>query len=66
MADFYYEIFETIENPEIIFKGNTGELIAVSRKDIITGKFFVAIYREVSNEDGYVITAFTSKKQLLF
>lgn len=30
MADYYYEILETIENPRMIYAGNSGELIALS------------------------------------
>ena len=28
-ADYYYEIFEVIESPQIIYAGNNGDLIAV-------------------------------------
>ena len=30
VADFYYEILETIENPRIILQGNFDSLIALS------------------------------------
>jgi hypothetical protein len=66
MADFYYEIFETIENPVIIYYGNSGELIALSKEHQPSGKFFVVVYREVNNNDGFVITAFLSNKQPFF
>ena len=32
IADYYYEILETIENPQIIFEGNYNSLIAISQK----------------------------------
>jgi hypothetical protein len=66
IADFYFEILETVENPKIIYEGNVGGLIAVSFKFENTGKFIVVIYKEVSREDGFVITAFLSNKELKF
>jgi hypothetical protein len=62
MADYFYEIFETIENPNIIYEGNYGGLIAVSGKFIEINKFIIVIYKELSNEDGFVITAYCSNK----
>jgi len=35
-------------------------LIAV--KEIETGKFMVVVYKEISREDGFVITAFLTKR----
>jgi len=46
---------ETINNPEEIIEGNKGELIAIQK---FNNKYIVVIYREVTNEDGFVITAF--------
>jgi hypothetical protein len=63
MADFYYEIFETIENPIIIYRGNSGELIALSKEHQPSGKFFVVVYKEMNSNDGFVITAYLSNKQ---
>ncbi|MDP2335645.1 MAG: hypothetical protein Q8N05_04175 [Bacteroidota bacterium] len=66
VADFYYEILETIENPKIIYEGNEGGLIAVSFRFENTGKFIVVIYKEISLEDGFVITSFLSSKEQKF
>jgi hypothetical protein len=66
IADFYFEILETVENPKIIYEGNLGGLIAVSFKFENTGKFIVVIYKEISFEDGFVITAFLSNKEQKF
>ena len=60
IADYYYEIFETIENPESIFEGNANELIAI--KKISKGMFLLVVYREINKKDGFVITAFISNK----
>ncbi len=48
MAGYYFEILETIENPEVIYKGREGEFIAV--KAIEEGKYIVVIYKETSKK----------------
>ena len=62
MADCFYEILETIENPVIIYKGNFDEQIAVSNRLIDVEKFIVVVYKEVNASDGFVITAYYSNK----
>ncbi|MHB8120331.1 MAG: hypothetical protein ACYDHX_16695 [Methanothrix sp.] len=64
MAGYYSEVLETIEDPDAVYEGNLGELLAV--KEIQTDKYIVVVYKEVSEEDGFLITAFLSsrKKQL--
>ena len=66
MADFYYEIFETIENPIIVYNGNSGELIALSKQYQPSGKFFFVVYKEIKSNDGFVTTAYLSNKQTFF
>jgi len=61
MAGYYFEILETIENPEVIYKGREEEFIAV--KAIEEGKYIVVIYKETSKEDGFVITSFLTKRK---
>ncbi len=61
MAGYYFEVLETIEEPEAIYKGKTGELLAV--RSIEEGKYIVVVYRELSKEDGFVITAFLTKQK---
>jgi prolyl oligopeptidase PreP (S9A serine peptidase family) len=61
MAGYYYDAIETISSPEAVYAGKSGECIAL--KTLSTDKSIVVIYKEVSSEDGFVITAFiTSKK----
>ena len=60
IAGYYYEVLETISAPKEIFKGNSGELLAV--KEIESGKFIVAIYKEDSDIDGFLITSFFTRK----
>lgn len=64
MADYYYEILETVENPEIIYEGNYGGLIAISNN--FGNKFIIVIYKEISDADGFIITAYCSNKIQVF
>ncbi|MFN2395884.1 MAG: hypothetical protein ABR597_09375 [Bacteroidales bacterium] len=63
IAPYYDSILETIENPNIIYKGSESENIAT--KQIIYNEkpfFIVVVYKEVSDKDGFVITAFLTNK----
>jgi hypothetical protein len=64
MAGYYSEVLETLEDPDAIYEGGSGELLAA--KEIQTDKYIVVVYTEISKKDGFVITAFLSsrKKQL--
>ena len=56
MASYYHEVVETIESPEFVVRGNRGALKAT--RNIGKRKWLVVIYREVSRDDGFVITAY--------
>ncbi len=60
MAGYLYDVLETVQEPLAVFEGNEGELLAA--REIETGKFIVAVYRETSTEDGFIITAFLTKR----
>ena len=60
MAGYYFEILETIENPDSIWRGRAQELIAA--RNINAGKYLVFIYKEVTKKDGFVLTAFTTRR----
>ena len=64
MAGYYFEVLETVEFPEAIYQGRVGECIAI--KEIEPGKYIVVIYKEINKEDGFIVTAFLTrrKKQL--
>ena len=61
IAGYYYDVLETITEPDYIYKGIGEELLAV--KEIIPQKYLVVIYREVDLNDGFVITAFLTKRK---
>lgn len=60
VAGYYDEVLETIENPEIILRGYKGSLIAA--KNYGHKRYLMVIYREITRNDGFIITAYFSKK----
>ena len=60
MLRIYDEILETIEDPDIVVRGYRGALIA--HKGIGRTRYLAVVYKEISKQDGFVISAyFTSK-----
>jgi len=60
LAGHYDDVLATVEDPDWILRGHRGSLIAVRGSG--RGHYLAVIYRQVSWEDGFVITAyFTSK-----
>jgi hypothetical protein len=61
MAGYYSEVQETLEDPDAIYEGGSGELLAA--KEIHSDKYIVVVYKEISEKDGFVITAFLSSRR---
>ena len=59
LAGMRLEVLETIANPFRILEGGDGELLAV--REIEKDKFLVVVYRELNN-DGFIITAFLTRR----
>jgi len=55
-------VLETVEEPETIQQGDYGEVLAIRfyRETPLTNKFLVVAYKEVSADDGFIITAYFS------
>lgn len=63
LAGYYDEVLNTIEEPDYIIKGYKGAFVAL--KEVKKDKFLTVIYKEISKEDGFVVTSyFTSKIKL--
>lgn len=60
MAGYYYTVLECVEEPDLIFRGGCDELIAV--KEIEGGKYLAAVYKEIDESDGFIITAFLTRR----
>ncbi|TRU33660.1 MAG: hypothetical protein EWV50_09555 [Microcystis aeruginosa Ma_MB_F_20061100_S20] len=59
LISYQAEILATIRYPEKILVGNHQELLAV--KQIVSGKYLIVIYRELS-EGGFIITAYLTRR----
>jgi hypothetical protein len=66
MAEFYYEILETIEMPDIIYEGNNNANIAIKKLKGVKKIFIVVVYKELNNTDGFIITAYLTKRLQTF
>ncbi len=60
MAGYLYDVLETIQEPMAAFEGKTGESLAA--REIEPEKYIVAVYREVDKKDGFIITAFITRR----
>lgn len=57
-------VLEAITNPEVMQEGDFGELLAVKyyKSTPLTSKFLVAVYKEVNDSDGFVVTAYFTNR----
>jgi hypothetical protein len=55
LAGHYHDVLEAVRNPDAIYDGGTGELLAATSFE---ARYLIVAYREVSPGDGFVITAF--------
>lgn len=53
-------VLEAVSDPERVLTGGAGELLAVRTHE--PGKWLVVAYREVGDDDGFVITAFLTRR----
>lgn len=62
----YKKVLNIVKNPDAILKGDFEELLAV-RKRSSKNPWIVVVYKEISQEDGFVITAYlTTDSRWLF
>ena len=61
MAGYYFEL-ETVQEPQAVYGGKAGECLAV--REVEQGKYIVVVYREVGASDGFIITAFLTKRKV--
>ena len=61
MAGYYFEVLEAVEEPEAVYEGRAGECIAA--REVEKGKYIVVVYRELGKVDGFVITAFLTRRR---
>ena len=63
LAGYYGEVLGVVESPDYIIKGYKHALIAL--KKVEENRFLAVVYKELDENDGFIITAyFTSKIKL--
>jgi hypothetical protein len=60
LAGYYDTVLDAVEDPDIILPGYGGALIAV--KELARRRHLAVVYRELSKNDGFVITAYITSK----
>jgi hypothetical protein len=57
-------VLETLAEPDMIQQGDFAEVLAVRSypETPLTRKFLVVVYREVSHEDGFILTAYLTSR----
>jgi hypothetical protein len=56
LASYYWDVLETVEEPDAVVRGNKGTLKAI--KNFGKSKWLVVVYREIRKKDGFIITAY--------
>jgi len=59
LAGYYDDVLLTVEEPDYVVEGYKGAFVAL--REVEAGKFLAVVYREFEY-DGFVITAYFSKK----
>ncbi len=67
VANYFFEILETVENPEIVYFGNSGELLAIKKLVNEVEKYLIVVYKELADQndvliDGFIITTYSTSK----
>jgi len=57
-------VLDTLEEPDSVQQGDFGELLAVRfyPETPLTSKFLIAAYREISPDDGFILTAYLASR----
>lgn len=58
------KVLETLQRPAEVFHGDFGEKLAIRfyRRTPLTSKYLVVAYKELSKQDGFVVTAYFAKR----
>ena len=60
LAGYYDTVLETVANPDLVLAGYRGSLIAT--RTYGRRRYLCVVYRQVSSDDGFIITAYFSRK----
>jgi hypothetical protein len=60
MESYYGRILDAIEKPTFVLRGYAGSLVAVL--SVGRQRYLHVVYKEISFDDGFIITAFIARK----
>jgi hypothetical protein len=60
MESYYERMLDAIEKPIFVLRGYAGSLVAIL--DVGRQRYLHVVYKEVSQDDGFIITAFIARK----
>jgi hypothetical protein len=60
LAGYYDDVLGTVASPEVVLPGYGGSLVAV--RNYGQRRYLCVIYRQISRNDGFVITAYFSRR----
>ncbi len=60
MAAYYDDVLAVVEDPEFVLRGHRGSLIAA--RGYGRNRYLMVIYKELSTDDGFVVTAYFTRK----
>lgn len=60
MAGYYDDVLAVIEDPEFVLRGHGKSLIAA--RGYGKNRYLMVIYKELSPDDGFVVTAYFTRK----
>jgi len=61
LASTFHEVLDTVQKPDLVARGSHGALKAM--RNMGRKMWLVVVYREVSRQDGFVITAYLLSKK---
>jgi len=60
MESYYERVLDAIEKPTFILRGYAGSLVAIL--SVGRQRYLHVVYKEISQDDGFIITAFIARK----
>ena len=60
MESYYERLLQAVASPTFVLRGYAGSLVAVL--SVGRRRYLHVVYKEISREDGFVITAFIAQK----
>ena len=60
LAGHYDDVLHAVENPDLILQGDEGALVAA--RMVAPRRHLAVVYRELTREDGFVVTAYFTRR----